>query len=239
MSPPRIQDDTAVAPAGGTWCIVVGGGSGRRYGGAKQFEELVGTRVVDRSVRTAAAVCDGVVLVLPAASLGSSDAAVPGATTVVAGGATRADSVRAGLAAVPQDAGVVLVHDAARPLASVELFRRVDSAVRSGARVVVPATAVVDTIRRVDGGVVDRDTLRAVQTPQGFDAELLREVHATGAEGTDDAGLAEVLGVEVVLVEGEPTNLKLTGPEDRIIAAALVEWLDRPSDRPLGAPDPA
>jgi 2-C-methyl-D-erythritol 4-phosphate cytidylyltransferase len=219
---------------GGTWCIVVGGGSGRRFGGAKQFELLGGERVVDRSVRIARTVCEGVVVVVPAAALGTAEAAVAAADAVVAGGATRAESVRAGLAAVPADAEVVLVHDAARPLATTTLYRRVVDAVRAGAEVVVPAVPVVDTVRAITGGVVDRDGLRAVQTPQGFDAAVLRRVHAEGGEGTDDAGLAEAAGSQVVLVEGERTNLKLTGPEDRLVATALLAWLEAEP----GAPDP-
>jgi 2-C-methyl-D-erythritol 4-phosphate cytidylyltransferase len=219
---------------GGTWCIVVGGGSGRRFGGAKQFELLGGERVVDRSVRIARTVCEGVVVVVPAAALGTAEAAVAAADSVVAGGTTRAESVRAGLAAVPADAEVVLVHDAARPLATTTLYRRVVDAVRAGAEVVVPAVPVVDTIRAVSGGVVDREGLRAVQTPQGFDAAVLRRVHAEGGEGTDDAGLAEAAGSQVVLVEGERTNLKLTGPEDRLVATALLAWLEAEP----GAPDP-
>lgn len=204
------------------WCIVVAAGSGRRYGALKQFEDLAGARVIDRSVRIAAAACDGVVVVLPAAVFDRPDASVPGADVVVPGGATRAASVRAGLAAVPDSASVVLVHDAARPLASPELYARVIAAVRSGAAAVVPAVAVVDTIRGVDGGVVDRDALRAAQTPQGFDATVLREVHASAPEATDDAGLVEAAGGRVLLVEGERRNLKLTEPEDRAIAATLL-----------------
>lgn len=204
------------------WCVVVAAGSGRRFGGAKQFETVAGARVLDRSVATAGAACDGVVVVLPASSLDTPDAEVPGAATVVAGGDTRAASVRAGLAAVPDDAEVVLVHDAARPLATSALFDRVIDAVRAGADAVVPAVAVVDTIRDVDGTVLDRDRLRAVQTPQGFRAAALRAAHAGGGDATDDAGLMETVGGSVVLVEGESTNLKLTGPDDRVVAEALL-----------------
>jgi 2-C-methyl-D-erythritol 4-phosphate cytidylyltransferase len=201
------------------WCVVVAAGSGRRFGGVKQFETLAGARVVDRSVAVAAEACDGVVVVLPADRMDELPAA---ASVGVAGGATRAQSVRAGLSVLPEDADVVLVHDAARPLATPELFRRVIDAVRAGAEAVVPAVAVVDTIRSVDGSVLDRDRLRAVQTPQGFRVEALRAAHATEGDATDDAGLMEAAGAAVVLVEGEPTNLKLTGPEDRTVAEALL-----------------
>jgi len=204
------------------WCIVVAGGAGRRFGTAKQFEQLGGRTVVERAVAAARPAVEGVVVVVPAEHLGAVSAEALGADSVVAGGATRAGSVRAGLDAVPMQAEVVLVHDAARPLATTALFERVRDEVLAGSASVVPVVAVVDTIRRVDGGVVDRDELRAVQTPQGFDASTLRRAHERAGEATDDAGLVEALGVAPTLVEGERTNLKLTGPEDLTIAASLL-----------------
>lgn len=201
---------------------MVAGGSGRRWGGAKQFELLGGRRVIDRSVEIAAAACDGVVVVVPADDDGLPVTDVADADLVVVGGASRSSSVRAGLAVVPSDATVVLVHDAARPLATPQLFARVADAVRAGAAAVVPAVTVVDTIRRVGGGVVDREQLRAVQTPQGFDAATLRRVHETEPEASDDAGLVEAGGGRVDLVQGERENLKLTDPGDRVVAEALL-----------------
>lgn len=206
--------------AAGVWCIVVAGGSGRRFGAAKQWADLAGARVVDRSVATAATACDGVVLVVPATDLDGT--VVSGADAIVAGGSSRSASVRAGLAAVPGDAGVVLVHDAARPLATASLFERVIEAVRGGADAAIPVVAVTDTIRHVDGGVVDRDQLRSVQTPQGFAASTLRSVHLGEPDATDDAGLVESVGGSVALVEGETTNLKITDPHDLVVAEALL-----------------
>jgi len=146
---------------------------------------------------------------------------------LVTGGPTRAASVRAGLAAVPLPAEVVVVHDAARPLASVELFEAVIGAVREGADGAVPGLAVTDTLKRVDDvrvtATVDRMGLVAVQTPQAFDAAVLRAAHAGTAEATDDAALVEELGGTVVVVAGDPRNLKVTGPADLMIAAALLE----------------
>lgn len=213
------------------WCVVVAGGSGRRFGGAKQFRRLDGERVVERSVRVAASACDGVVLVLPAEAV--DEVSVGSATVRVAGGDTRSASVRRGLAAVPADASIVLVHDAARPLASTALYQRVISAVQDGAVAAVPVVAVSDTIRDVAGGVVDRDRLRAVQTPQGFESAALRAAHSEEPEGTDDAGLVEARGGSVVLVEGEATNLKITGPQDLEIArllARLADGVHEPTD---------
>ena len=211
---------------GPVWCVVVAAGSGRRFGGAKQFAELAGRRVLDRSVATAAEVCDGVVVVLAPDVVDSPEGRVPGATAVVAGGATRTESGRAGLAAVPPEAEVVLVHDAARPLADAALFTRVIDAVRGGAAAVVPVVAVTDTVRDVGGAPVDRERLRAVQTPQGFDAAVLRAAMASGAEATDDAGLVEAAGGRVTFVEGDPSNRKLTTPEDLLVARALLAGRD-------------
>ncbi len=224
---PRAALDREKA-AGGVWCIVVAGGSGSRFGGLKQFEYLRDIRVIDRAVTTAAQACEGVVVVLPGEHLDSETAhfqtaAIGSVVNVVAGAATRAGSVRAGLAAVPESARYVLVHDGARPLATSELFGRVIDALREGAEAVVPAVTVADTLRSVGGGSVDRDSVRAVQTPQGFSAAVLREAHSTDGEATDDAGLVEQIGYTVKLVEGERLNLKLTEQLDLILAASMID----------------
>lgn len=147
----------------------------------------------------------------------------PLADVVVAGGATRSASVRAGLAAVPPDAERVLVHDAARPLAPARLWRAVVAALDEGAEAVVPVVPVVDTLREVGGGTVDRDRFVAVQTPQGFRADALRRAHDGEPEGTDDASLVERAGGTVVVVAGEPANRKLTTPADLVALRALAE----------------
>jgi 2-C-methyl-D-erythritol 4-phosphate cytidylyltransferase len=215
---------------------VVAGGVGRRFGGQKQFLPLAGVPVVAWSVRAARSVADGVVLVVPAdaATIGgglpgpgrTGDGAL-GATLVVAGGATRAASVRAGLAAVPADAEVIVVHDAVRPLASAALFGAVVDAVRNGdVDGAVPVVPVADTLKRVVGtrvvATVDRDDLVAIQTPQAFAAEALRAAHGDGGEATDDAGLLEAAGLTVGTVPGDPCNLKLTRPADLALAEALL-----------------
>ena len=193
------------------WAVVVAAGSGTRFGGPKQHAFVGGRRVLDWSLDAARAACDGVVLVVPP---GEESTAEP-ADVVVAGGATRSESVRAGLAAVPADAEIVVVHDAARPAAGVPLFDAVIAAVRSGADAAIPGVPVVDTVKRVDGDVVvetlDRSTLVAVQTPQAFRAAALRGV---SGEATDDAALVEAAGGRVVVVPGDPANLKVTTPAD-------------------------
>lgn len=206
-----------------TWAIVVAAGSGARFGGAKQFREIGAARLVDRAVERATRSCDGVVVVLPSGM----DWDGPPVAAAVGGGATRAESVRAGLAAVPDGAEIVVVHDAARPLASEALFDAVIAAVEAGADGAVPGLAISDTIKRVAGDqvleTVPRDELVTVQTPQAFRAGCLRAAHADGADGTDDAALVESLGGTVVVVPGEPANVKVTGPEDvRLIEALLA-----------------
>lgn len=219
----------------GVWTIVVAAGSGTRFGGAKQYEVLGNRRVVDWAVETASLVSDGVVLVVPAGERVGERVGEPGddecrVKAVVPGGATRAASVRAGLAAVPAEATVVVVHDAARPLASVALFRSVVAAVGGGAGGpdgAVPGLALADTVKRVDsfGAVVetlDRSQLVAIQTPQAFATAALRRAHAAGGDATDDAALVEAVGGRVVVVEGERENVKLTRPSDLALARALL-----------------
>ena len=215
------QSSGSTAPSE-VWAVVVAAGSGRRFGGPKQFEVLDGVRVIDRSVALLRPVCDGVVVVVAPDVVGTADADVPGADEVVAGGASRSASVRAGLAALPPDAGIVLVHDAARPLCPAAVVERVVDAVTNGASAVVPVVPVTDTVRTVDGEVLDRDRLRAVQTPQGFRRAALDAAHAASAEATDDAGLMELVGEQVSTVAGDPVNLKVTDPADLVVATALL-----------------
>jgi 2-C-methyl-D-erythritol 4-phosphate cytidylyltransferase len=225
------------------WGIVVAGGRGERFGEPKQFLTLGDARLVDHAVRAATAVCDGVVVVLPPDITWDGD---PVAATVV-GGDSRAGSVRAGLAAVPEPAEIVVVHDAARPLAGPELFRAVVDAVRAGADGAIPGLPVTDTLKRVDGELVTetvtREGLARVQTPQAFRADRLREAHASALssgrrrrlrllrqrsakpplprEATDDAALVEAAGGKVRVVPGDERNLKVTTAEDLVVAAAL------------------
>ena len=146
-----------------------------------------------------------------------------------AGGATRSESVRCGLSATPAEAEVIVVHDAARPLASASLYAEVAAAVRAGADGAAPAVAVTDTIRHLREGVLDRSELRAVQTPQAFRAQALRDAHHDSGEATDDAGLVEAAGGAVWLVEGDPANIKVTTAVDLAAAEALLRsGLGRP-----------
>jgi 2-C-methyl-D-erythritol 4-phosphate cytidylyltransferase len=206
-----------------TWAIVVAGGSGHRFGAPKQFARLAGVAVVDRALATAQEACDHAVVVVPAGSVWRP----PSGVAIARAGATRSDSVRAGLAAVDRGAGIVVVHDAARPLASRALFAAVIDAIRAGADAAIPAIPVVDTLKRVaDGRVVEtvaRDGIVAVQTPQAFRAEALRAAHVHGGIDTDDAALVEMHGGTVVTVPGEQRNLKVTVAADLELAHALLD----------------
>jgi 2-C-methyl-D-erythritol 4-phosphate cytidylyltransferase len=166
-----------------------------------------------------------------------------GADKVVLGGSTRARSVRCGLAVVPPEAEVIVVHDAARPLATPALFGAVLAAVADGAVAgAVPGMPVHDTIKQVAldtkedtrrvVATPDRSTLVAVQTPQAFRAEALRSAHRRlpSDEATDDASLVEMMGETVVVVRGEFTNLKITNPEDLLTAERYLAYLARGGD---------
>ena len=198
---------------------MVAAGSGTRFGKPKQFESLGAETVLDHAIAQALTVSDGVVVVLATDRLGLQ---LPNGCISVEGGATRSESVRAGLDAVPETAEIICVHDAARPLASEDLFWRVVESVRGGADGSVPGIAVNDTSKEVDNfGVVTRTVPRArivaVQTPQAFAAQKLRAAHASGEEGTDDAELVERAGGKIVVVNGEITARKITMPDD-------LEW---------------
>ena len=211
--------NVTTVPNENVWTIVVAAGSGARFGGPKQFSMLGDRRVLDWSVETAGSSSTGVVVVLPAA-----DAEREGG---VAGGETRSESVRCGLAAVPADATIICVHDAARPFASAHLYREVIMQVHAGAEGAIPALPVTDTIKQVNSQNIviatpDRSSLVAVQTPQAFRAAVLRAAHASSPEGTDDATLVEAMGKQVVVVAGEAINRKLTAPEDLEWARAMA-----------------
>lgn len=218
--------------------VVPAAGRGERLGpGApKALRPLAGTPMLVHAVRTLsqARSVDLVVVAAPPDGVAEvrgllSSFEVPADVEVVAGGATRQESVGLALLALPPDVDLVLVHDAARPLAPPEVADAVVAALRSGAAAVVPALAVADTIKRVNAsGVVvetlDRPSLRAVQTPQGFRRDVLTAAHAAAStdDATDDAGLVEALGHEVHVVPGHPEAFKVTRPLDLVLAEAVL-----------------
>ena len=206
--------------------IVVAAGQGSRFGGPKQFAPFDGVTVAARSVRTSRSVAEHVVLVVPEHYDGDGE----GADVVVTGGATRSASVRCGLVHCG-DAAIVVVHDAARPLASAALFLSVVEAINQGADAAIPGLAVTDTVKRVYleddvtivASTVVREELVTVQTPQAFRRDALEQAHATGDEASDDASLVEARGGRVVVVEGELRNVKITRPSDLDVLGALEQ----------------
>jgi 2-C-methyl-D-erythritol 4-phosphate cytidylyltransferase len=165
--------------------------------------------------------------VLPGSQNRSNPAQVGSPDVIVKGGATRSESVRAGLEAVPSRAEIVVVHDAVRPLATAALFESVVEAVVSGADAAIPGLPVTDTLKRVSDDLVvatlERSDVVSVQTPQAFKASILRKAHAGSEDATDDAALVESLGGTVRVVPGERSNLKLTDPVDLRILEALMD----------------
>jgi len=209
--------------------IVPAAGRGERLGAAtpKALVRVAGVTLLEHAVAgLCAAGVDIVMVAAPEGMLPAVAPLVPDAT-VVAGGATRQDSVRNALAALPAAVDVVLVHDAARAFAPPEVTRRVIDAVAAGAEAVVPVLPVTDTVKQVDADeavvcTIDRSALRAVQTPQGFRRTTLDRAHSAGTTATDDAGLVESLGVRVQTVLGASEAFKVTTPFDLTVAEAIA-----------------
>lgn len=209
--------------------VVVAAGRGVRFGGLKQFATLDEMTVTAHSVRAARSVAERVILVVPDDYRGDGE----GADVLVVGGVSRAASVRSGLRECA-DADVIVIHDAARPHASPALFSSVVRAVIDGADAAVPGLAITDTVKRIEhhGEVtlvretIPRDELVMVQTPQAFRREALTRAHERGDDATDDAALVEAIGGRVVVVSGEPDNIKITEPDD------LVKMSRRAGERP-------
>ena len=222
----------------GAVAIVVAAGTGERFGSSvpKAFVDLGGRTILARSV-SAALGSPAVEAVVVAAPPGSEDLAHAvlepfGTHAVVTGGATRQASVRAALDAIPAEAPLIVCHDAARPLATSALFSTVIAALeREGADGAVPVVAIPDTVKRVHDGLIlgtePRADLALAQTPQAFVATVLRTAHARAADRdgsfTDDAAVLEWAGYRVVTVPGEPSNVKITTPEDLVRGERALE----------------
>ncbi len=211
------------------WAIVVAAGAGTRYGARKQFLELNGKSVAAWSIAAARTVANRVVLVIPSDMHPRDLPSDVDADVIVLGGETRSASVRAGLDEIPLDATVVIIHDAARPMAKAALFHRVVEAVEAGADGAVCGAPVTDTIKvvgKVDGmrmvvTTLDRDALIAVQTPQAFVPSVLRHAHGALLNATDDAALVEMTGGTIVIVDGDADNVKVTIPRDLQLLGGL------------------
>ncbi|GAB2870384.1 2-C-methyl-D-erythritol 4-phosphate cytidylyltransferase [Streptomyces deserti] len=245
-----MSDDSRPSPSAArtgvrTAAVIPAAGRGVRLGpGApKALRALGGTPMLIHAVRAMAASRHVSLVIVVAPPDGAGEVrslldahALPERTDflVVPGGATRQESVRLGLDALPADYDIVLVHDAARPLVPVDTVDGVIEAVREGAPAVVPALPLADTVKEVEPAATpgepepvvatpERARLRAVQTPQGFErATLVRAHEVVTGEVTDDAGMVERLGLTVVAVPGHEEAFKVTRPLDMVLAEAVL-----------------
>ena len=204
-----------------TAVIIPAAGSGERLGAdlPKALVQLVGQTLIEHAVSRATPIASQIIVAAPAEYVNQIRTFFGDLVEVIAGGTTRTQSVKLALARVRENIQYVLVHDAARSLASTQLFERVIAELESGEQAVIPVLAVTDTVKKVNkkGYVTktpNRSKLRAVQTPQGFTREVLTWAHAQDLEGTDDASLVENLNIDVKTIPGEVNALKITTPED-------------------------
>ena len=213
--------------------IIAGAGMGHRLGAdiPKALIQLDGITLVERAFAALSKVVDEFVITAPAGYEDHFRQIFGESAKVITGGVLRSDSVNLALNALSPSVKYVLVHDAARALATSDLASRVLQELESGTSAVIPVLNVVDTVKEVDrDGYVrstpDRAALRAVQTPQGFELSVLRRAHEASADATDDAALVEALGIKVKTIAGEARAMKITNPEDLAIAVTHLRNLD-------------
>jgi 2-C-methyl-D-erythritol 4-phosphate cytidylyltransferase len=218
------------------WAIVLAGGGGNRFGGLKQFAGLGGQSLLERVVQLTGKCCDGVVVVLPAGHQQQERQFDEAGAITAIGGATRAESVRSGLAALPPEADVVVITDAAHPLASIALYQRVIAAVQAGADGALPGLPLADAVKRLEPDPTNSDgTLLGLagattaaggnvsaQMPMAFRPAALRAAHARIGDAVEDSAMVSANGGRVVVVPGEPTNVHVTTPADLAVAEALL-----------------
>jgi len=214
--------------------IIAGAGMGHRLGAEipKALIQIQGITLLERAFISLSKVVDEIIITAPAGYEEQFKAIVGQSAEVVTGGVLRSDSIRVALKALSPSVESVLIHDAARALASSALAARVLDELRSGQSAVIPVLKVIDTIKEIDrDGFVratpDRSSLVAAQTPQGFNRQVLERAHSASDDATDDAALVEAIGVKVKTIEGEASAFKITTKED--IGQALL--LLSPSNR--------
>jgi len=209
--------------------IIAAAGSGERFGATlpKALISLGNRTLIEHAVAALAPVASEIVICAPAGYEKQIQELVGDDITVVVGGTTRSDSVRAGIAALSGKSKYVLVHDAARALATTELAQRVLTSLEKGEVAVIPGLELIDTVKSIDasGHVIatpERASLRRVQTPQGFELAILKKAHESAAEATDDGALVEALGHKVLIIKGEERAIKVTTPADLATALSIL-----------------
>ena len=214
--------------------IIAGAGMGHRLGAEipKALIQIQGITLLERAFISLSKVVDEIVITAPAGYEEQFKAIVGQSAEVITGGVLRSDSIRVALKALSPSVESVLIHDAARALASSALAARVLDELRTGQSAVIPVLKVIDTIKEIDrDGFVratpDRSSLVAAQTPQGFNRQVLERAHSASDDATDDAALVEAIGVKVKTIEGEASAFKITTKEDIGQALLLLSPIDR------------
>ena len=212
-----------------TAAIIAGAGSGHRLGAdlPKALVKLLDKTLVEHAVAALAPVAELIIVTAPAGFEDKFKELLGDQVTIITGGVLRSDSIRIALEKIPANYEFVLIHDAARAIASTELAKNILSELVKCEQAVIPALDVVDTIKEVDaGGYVrstpDRSTLRAVQTPQGFVKSVLAHAHLSAEDATDDAALVEAIGIKVKVIAGEERALKITTKSDLTRAVQIL-----------------
>ena len=221
--------------------IIAGAGMGHRLGAEipKALIQIQGITLLERAFTSLSKVVDEIIITAPAGYEEQFKAIVGQSAEVITGGVLRSDSIRVALKALSPSVESVLIHDAARALASSALAARVLGDVQSGQSAVIPVLKVIDTIKEIDrDGFVratpDRSSLVAAQTPQGFNRQVLERAHSASDDATDDAALVEAIGVKVKTIEGEASAFKITTKEDIGQAILLLSPRDRNFKAGLG-----
>ena len=214
--------------------IIAGAGMGHRLGAEipKALIQIQGITLLERAFISLSKVVDEIIITAPEGYEEQFKAIVGQSAEVITGGGLRSDSIRVALKALSPSVESVLIHDAARALASSALAARVLGDVQSGQSAVIPVLKVIDTIKEIDrDGFVratpDRSSLVAAQTPQGFNRQVLERAHSASDDATDDAALVEAIGVKVKTIEGEASAFKITTKEDIGQALLLLSPIDR------------
>ena len=214
--------------------IIAGAGMGHRLGAEipKALIQIQGITLLERAFTSLSKVVDEIVITAPEGYEEQFKAIVGQSAEVVTGGVLRSDSIRVALKALSPSVDNVLIHDAARALASSALAARVLGELQSGQSAVIPVLKVIDTIKEIDrDGFVratpDRSSLVAAQTPQGFNRQVLERAHSASDDATDDAALVEAIGIKVKTIDGEASAFKITTKEDIGQALLLLSPIDR------------
>lgn len=212
-----------------TAAIIAAAGAGNRLAAnlPKALVKLVDKTLVEHAVAVVSPVAELIIITAPAGFEDQFSKLLGDQVKVVTGGVLRSDSIRIALSNIPENYEYVLVHDGARALATTDLAQSVVAQLVKGEQAVIPALDVIDTIKEIDSNnyvrnTLNRSSLRAVQTPQGFTRSVLARAHEASEDATDDAALVEALGIAVKVIPGEFRALKITTKSDLVTATQIL-----------------